>query len=283
MMTINELYQSGVELLKEAHKEDFEFDARCLLEFSLGLDTTQFLLSRSKFVTDDDKSEYLKLIKRRTDGEPLQYIIGKWEFYGNDFYVGEGVLIPRPETEILVDNAKDFLQNKTQPVIVDFCSGSGCIAISLAKLFPNALIYAVEKYPVAFSYLKKNITLNEIKNIKPINGDLFDNTLFDGISFDLIVSNPPYIRSDDIKALECEVLKEPVTALDGGKDGYDFYRFLSEFWFDKHLKADGAIMLECAEDQGNYLAEMLNLFGGKSKIVRDLSGLQRVVISHKQE
>ncbi len=280
-MTINNLFRHGVEVLKSAQKDDAEFDARCLMEHVLDIGTTEFFLSRANETDDSVKEHYLELINRRVNGEPLQYIIGKWEFCGNEFYVGEGVLIPRPETEMLVRFASDFLKVKKNPVIVDFCSGSGCIAVSVAKIIPDARVYAVEKYPQAFSFLQKNIALNNVENIKPINGDLFDKNALGALKPDLILSNPPYIRSGDIKALECEVLKEPLTALDGGVDGYDFYRFLSEFWFKEILKVGGAMMLECAEDQGDAIAEMLSVAGGKASVFNDLNGLQRVVTAYK--
>ncbi len=280
-MTINDLYKSGTEILLESNKDDADFDARCLIEYLFNIDSTQFLLKRSDEVTEESKNEYLTLICRRAKGEPLQYILGKWEFYSNEFYVGPGVLIPRPETEMLVDLAVDFLKDKKSPTVVDFCAGSGCIAISVAKLFPHAEIYAVEKYSEAFEYLKRNIAFSDVNNVTAVQGDVFDKNVLGDVVPDLILSNPPYIRSEDINSLSDEVLLEPKTALDGGVDGYVFYRFLCEYWFNERVKKGGAVMLECAEDQGDDIATMLEKNGNKVKVIKDFNGLQRVVTAYR--
>lgn len=279
--TVNDLFRFGTTKLNEAQVEDADFDARCLLESVLDISTSKFFMMRNEIVDIKLSQKYYELIERRCNCEPLQYIIGKWEFYGNSFYVGEGVLIPRPETEMLIDEATKFLSDKSDAIVVDFCSGSGCIAISIAKLFPNIKVYAVEKYDAAYSYLVKNISVNGVSNVTAVQGDIFDKNVLAGIQPDLILSNPPYIRSDDIKTLEREVRSEPHTALDGGEDGYDFYRFLSDFWFGEFLTNGTAIMLECAEDQGDTLAEMLSINSISTKVLIDYNGLQRVVIACK--
>lgn len=279
--TVNDLFRLGVGKLHEAQVEDSDFDARCLLELVLDVSTSKFFMMRNETVDAEISQKYFELIERRCNGEPLQYIIGKWEFYGNSFYVGDGVLIPRPETEMLIDEAKKFLDNKPDAVVVDFCSGSGCIAISIAKLFPGIKVYAIEKYDAAYSYLVKNISLNGVSNVIAVKGDVFDKNVLSGIQPDLILSNPPYIRSEDIKKLEREVQSEPHTALDGGEDGYDFYHFLADYWFAEYLSSGTAIMLECAEDQGETLAEMLSVNSTNVKILFDYNGLQRVVIAFK--
>lgn len=280
--TVNDLFRLGVGKLHEAQVEDADFDARCLLELVLDVSTSKFFMMRNETVDIAISQKYFELIERRCNGEPLQYIIGKWEFYGNSFYVGDGVLIPRPETEMLIDEAKKFLDNRSGAVVVvDFCSGSGCVAISIAKLFPDIKVYAIEKYDAAYSYLVKNISLNGVSNVIAVKGDVFDKNVLSGIQPDLILSNPPYIRSEDIKKLEKEVQSEPHTALDGGVDGYDFYRFLADYWFAEYLTGGTAIMLECAEDQGDKLAEMLSVNSTNVKILLDYNGLQRVVIALK--
>ena len=281
MKTVNEVYRSGVKLLELNNVEDAEFDARCLIEYLLDINTTQFMLSRQEKIDDDIQNRFIELINKRISGTPLQYIIGRWEFMGNTFIVGEGVLIPRPETEMLVDLAAEHLKSVDSPVIVDFCSGSGCIAISVAKLFPDAKVYAVEKYDEAYSYLVKNIELNNVKNVIAIQGDLFDKFVLDGVRPDMILSNPPYIRKSDIPTLSKEVLCEPHTALDGGNDGYDFYRFLCDYWFGEYLSDNSAMMLECAEDQGDYISDMFSEYTDNTKVVYDFNGLQRIVTSYK--
>lgn len=279
-MTINELYRQGMGMLEEAGRDNAGFDARCLIEFLLGISTTEYMLVRSDKADTKMFTEYMSLIRRRATGEPLQYIIGKWEFMDYEFFVGEGVLIPRPETELLVDFAVDYLKDKENPIVLDLCSGSGCIAISVAAKLRNARVYAVEKYDKAFSYLEKNIAHNGVKNVSAVKGDILDGSLLNDIKPDLILSNPPYIRSDEVPYLQQEVRREPSTALDGGRDGYDFYRVLASDWLQR-LQKGGAMAVECAEDQADEISQMFFLSRSKVNIINDLSGFPRVVTAIK--
>lgn len=279
-MTISELEKLGSQKLRASGKENSDFDARCLLEFVLNLNPTQYLLNRSEEVDSVCAEKFLSLVERRSNGEPLQYILGKWEFMGLPFYVGEGVLIPRPETEMLVEFALDFLKDKKNPVVIDLCSGSGCIAISVAKHLPNAKVYAVEKSDLAFPYLKKNIWLNCVFNVSAVHGDIFDRTLLSEIKPDLILSNPPYIRSPEIASLQSEVRNEPSMALDGGEDGLIFYREIANGWLDR-LGTGGAIAVECAEDQTEDIIRMFSEKTQYAEAFNDLSGLPRTVTAIK--
>ena len=279
-MTISELEKLGSQKLRASGKENSDFDARCLLEFVLNLNPTQYLLNRSEEVDSVCAEKFLSLVERRSNGEPLQYILGKWEFMGLPFYVGEGVLIPRPETEMLVEYALDFLKDKINPVVIDLCSGSGCIAISVAKHLPNAKVYAVEKSDLAFPYLKKNIWLNCVFNVSAVHGDIFDRTLLSDIKPDLILSNPPYIRSPEIASLQSEVRNEPSMALDGGEDGLIFYREIANGWLDR-LGTGGAIAVECAEDQTEDIIRMFSKKTQYAEAFNDLSGLPRTVTAIK--
>lgn len=279
-MTISELEKLGSQKLRASGKENSDFDARCLLEFVLNLNPTQYLLNRSEEVDSVCAEKFLSLVERRSNGEPLQYILGKWEFMGLPFYVGEGVLIPRPETEMLVEYALDFLKDKKNPVVIDLCSGSGCIAISVAKHLPNAKVYAVEKSDLAFPYLKKNIWLNCVFNVSAVHGDIFDRTLLSDIKPDLILSNPPYIRSSEIASLQSEVRNEPSMALDGGEDGLIFYREIANGWLDR-LGTGGAIAVECAEDQTEDIIRMFSEKTQYAEAFNDLSGLPRTVTAIK--
>ena len=279
-MTISELEKLGSQKLRASGKENSDFDARCLLEFVLNLNSTQYLLNRSEEVDSVCAEKFLSLVERRSNGEPLQYILGKWEFMGLPFYVGEGVLIPRPETEMLVEFALDFLKYKKNPVVIDLCSGSGCIAISVAKHLPNAKVYAVEKSDLAFPYLKKNIWLNCVFNVSAVHGDIFDRTLLSDIKPDLILSNPPYIRSPEIASLQSEVRNEPSMALDGGEDGLVFYREIANGWLDR-LGTGGAIAVECAEDQTEDIIRMFSEKTQYAEAFNDLSGLPRMVTAIK--
>ena len=279
-MTISELEKLGSQKLRASGKENSDFDARCLLEFVLNLNPTQYLLNRSEEVDSVCAEKFLSLVERRSNGEPLQYILGKWEFMGLPFYVGEGVLIPRPETEMLVEYALDFLKDKKNPVVIDLCSGSGCIAISVAKHLPNAKVYAVEKSDLAFPYLKKNIWLNCVFNVSAVHGDIFDRTLLSDIKHDLILSNPPYIRSPEIASLQSEVRNEPSMALDGGEDGLVFYREIANGWLDR-LGTGGAIAVECGEDQTEDIIRMFSEKTQYAEAFNDLSGLPRMVTAIK--
>lgn len=279
-ITINALCRQGAEILEDSGKENAGFDARCLMEHLLGVNTTEFMLKREEQADTHTFNEYMKLIRRRATGEPLQYIIGKWEFMDSEFFVGEGVLIPRPETELLIDFAVDFLKDKENPIVFDLCSGSGCIAVSVAKAVKNSKVFAVEKYDKAFGFLTKNIAHNNVKNVEAVKGDLFDSELLKDIQPDLILSNPPYIRSDEIPMLQQEVRREPQTALDGGKDGYDFYRALASIWLPR-LKKCGAMAVECAEDQADEISQMFFLSRSRVNIINDLSGFPRVVTALK--
>lgn len=277
--TIDALCREGAQMLEEAGRENAGFDARCLMEHLLGIDTTQFMLRRTENADTKVFSDYMRLIRRRATGEPLQYILGKWEFMDGEFFVGEGVLIPRPETELLVDFAVDFLKDKETPVVFDLCSGSGCIAISVAKAVKNAKVYAVEKFDEAFTYLEKNIAHNGV-GVTSVKGDIFDGTLLKDVRPDLILSNPPYIRSDELPFLQQEVRKEPATALDGGIDGYDFYRVLASDWLQR-LPKGGAMAVECGEEQADEISQMFFLSRSRVNIINDLSGFPRVVTAVK--
>ena len=192
-MTVAQLLEKGKSLLKENNIENYANEARWIFEafFECG---REYLVFHSEDETETEKTElYLELIKQRASGVPVQYVIGSWDFYGETFSVGEGVLIPRPETEMLVDFAVDYLKNKTNSVIVDLCSGTGFIGLSVAKTFPDSKVFLVEKSEKAFEYLKINLENFGCKNLTAINGDIFEGFESFGIPEpDLILSNPPY-------------------------------------------------------------------------------------------
>lgn len=275
-MTVSEIIKLGSQKLKAAKKDDADFDSQCLAAFVTGCNISTLRLKYSDSVTDSEETEFFGFIDRRINGEPLQYIIKEWDFMGRTFDVGEGVLIPRPETEQLVEYALDFLKDKSEPTVIDLCSGSGCIAVSIAAERPDAKVYAVEKFPGAFGYLLSNIGKIGVKNVNAVNGDIFDSTVLSDIEPDLILSNPPYIRTSDLSGLQEEVKKEPVTALDGGSDGYDFYRVLASHWMKK-LPKGGMIAVECGEDQTEYISELFKENADSAESLNDLSGLPRIV------
>lgn len=282
-MQISDIIKIGSDRLKKAGKEDAEFDARCIAEHVSKPMYINKRINIEELVSQErlDKlleESFFTIVEDRAKGEPLQYLLGEWEFMGLTFKVGEGVLIPRPETEMLVEFSIDFLKGKDNPIVFDLCSGSGCIAISVAKFCPNATVYAVEKFDAAFDYLLQNIELNEAKNVHAIKGDIFDKSLLSDTVPDLILSNPPYIRSDELDSLQEEVKKEPVMALDGGEDGYDFYRAIASDWI-KRLKKGGMIAVECAEDQTEFILDFFSENSTEVKPYKDYSGLPRGVIA----
>jgi len=225
-------------------------------------------------VTEEQVHAAKLLCTKRLKGEPLQYLFHEWEFYSLNFKVGVGVLIPRADTEVLVDIALEFLKTQNSADVVDLCSGSGCVAVSIAKNANNCHVTAIEKSPDAFEFLRKNIALNQV-NIQPILGDI---TTDIGGLYDLVVSNPPYIKSSIIPSLQAEVQYEPLMALDGGEDGLFFYRTIAEKWFH-HVKNRGKIMVEIGYDQSEEVCKIFETFGlSDIKTIKDYSGNDRVIV-----
>lgn len=224
-------------------------------------------------ITEEQYCGMLETAKKRTEGMPLQYIFGKWEFYGYEFFVGKGVLIPRPETELLIDLAVKKLSKNS--LILDLCSGSGCIPVAISKEI-GCKAYAVELYDEAFSYLKRNIVHNNA-DVTAIQGDALDNSHFSGITFDAIFSNPPYLTAEEMVNLQREVRYEPETALFGGDDGLDFYRRLFSLWKPR-LKQGGIFAVEVGDRQGEAVRSLMEQAGYSAEIIPDLQGIGRVVL-----
>lgn len=217
-------------------------------------------------------------VEKRIEGVPLQYILGEWEFYGLKFYVGEGVLIPRPDTEILAEQALTFLKNKPGSKALELCAGSGCVAVTIAK-YAHTAVTAVEVSPQAYAYLKKNIALHKVP-VTPVQGDLFDE--ISGV-FDLILANPPYVRTELLPTLSREVKHEPMLALDGGEDGLRFYRAIAELYRD-NLSAGGRMMFEIGYDQKDSVTEILDAAGYRNIVCyKDYGGNDRVISAEKAE
>lgn len=270
-MTYQELYRYAKDAVSVS-------EARCLFEELLGIDRMALVEKGSLKAGKDERMLIEEAVKKRREGYPLQYIIGKWSFMGNDFIVGEGVLIPRDDTEVAVNECFSAVKNIRRAKILDLCSGSGIIAVTLAKLLPDAEITALELEDRAFGFLEKNILLNKADNVRALKGDIFRAfSCIEDKSFDAIISNPPYIKRGEISALQKEVGFEPVSALDGGEDGLDFYRCIAENWLSK-LKNGGSITLEIGEEQAEDVTGLL-LEKGISDIrtVKDIQGLDRVI------
>lgn len=276
-MTVNEIYQSGLKLLENNNIENSKFEAQSLLQKAFSLDRVGFIMHKTDKADENCLHNFLKFIEKRISGEPLQYILGEWSFMGFDFKVGRGVLIPRDDTEVVVNLCIDFLKNRTDKKTVDLCSGSGAIAVALDKI-SGAEVTAVEIDETAFSYLETNVKENN-SSVKPVMADALEicETFADG-ELDLIVSNPPYIKSADIETLQKEVRPEPRLALDGGEDGCDFYREIVNRWSRK-LKKGGALAFELGENQADAVKVLMTEQGFSDfKISLDFGGAQRAII-----
>ncbi len=279
MMTWRELLKKGENELREAGIDDFRFDAFQLLLHISGFSKDTFYLNDNRPSDEISAMRYYDAINRRKTKEPLQYIIGKWDFFDSEFIVGKGVLIPRPETEELVSYVIDIIKNNNIRVVYDLCSGSGCIGLSIAKAVPSVKCYLFEYYDEAFSFSAENKKKLNIGNAEIIKINVLEGPSADLPKADIIVSNPPYIESDEILTLQDEVLREPVTALDGGKDGLVFYRSIFEKWVDS-LTDYGFIAFECGEGQSDEIAEIFSdCF--QCRTVFDVYGADRFVIGRK--
>lgn len=277
-MTLGEAYNYGKEVLHEAKIENFAFDAMCIFQNCFGKNRLDLVYCRTETADEKLLNKFKSDIDKRKMRYPLQYILGKWSFMGLDFLVGEGVLIPRDDTEVLVETSLSLIKNIKNPKIIDLCAGSGAVSISLAKARPDAEVTAIELSDVAFEYLQKNITMNKVQNVEAVKGDILkDFVLFSQNKFDLIVSNPPYIKSEEIVNLQTEVKIEPRIALDGGKDGLLFYKAILSNW-TKLLKSDRYICMEIGFDQGEDLKNLLKHYNySEVNIVLDINNLDRVV------
>ncbi|MBS1339669.1 MAG: peptide chain release factor N(5)-glutamine methyltransferase [Clostridia bacterium] len=270
-MNISELLVNGKHLLKDI--EDGNIKARILLEYILKLSREKIVSNPNIEVSDNNVEFYLNKINDIKNGMPIQYITNKQEFMKLNFYVDKNVLIPQPDTEILVEKAIEICNNHGNDIkILDLCTGSGAIGISIAKNIKNAKVYATDIKNTVIDIAKQNAKQNNVDNIEFIVSDMFEN--IQEKDFDIIVSNPPYIETDVIKTLPTEVRNEPIIALDGGKDGLKFYKIiLSEY--KKYLKKDGYLLLEIGYNQAKSVGELINL---NYSIIEDLAGNDRVII-----
>ena len=271
-------------LFEQSGIEDPAREAEMLITGLLDIDRAG-LYADDAGIPEDRAQHIDDLAVRRTRGEPIQYLIGCLPFYGLTIYVGSGVLIPRPETELLIDEAVKAVERQASRValerisekftILDLCTGSGCIALSMARHFPDAIVYGVDASEAAMVYATQNALANDVHNVCFKLGDLFApvNTLH----FDCIVSNPPYVRHDEIKSLQREIREhEPISALDGGRDGLVFYRRIFRD-APAYLKDNGIIMLEIGFGQSSAVRE-LALSAGFTQLhfIKDFAGIERI-------
>ncbi|MBR6622652.1 MAG: peptide chain release factor N(5)-glutamine methyltransferase [Ruminococcus sp.] len=256
MVSRSVLFEECIKALENSGNPDARFDALCI--FQDMLNETHPLFLPSEPVEESAEKKIRELTEKRCFGYPLQYLLGQWEFFGFPVKVGEGVLIPRPDTETLVEQIIDICKKNhlESPEIADLCSGSGCIAIALKKHIPGAKVYAVELSDEALVYLRQNVSVNNT-DIEIIQGDVLDENFsrrFSGL--DIIVSNPPYLTGEEMQSLQTEVSYEPEKALYGGTDGLDFYRRMTALWKDS-LKTGGWLAYEFGMGQHDAVKEIL--------------------------
>lgn len=279
-MKIKELIVKGMQNLKENQIEDSNMKARILMQYITQKSREQLVLDMNEEISQEKEMIYFKYLQELIKGKPLQYITHHQEFMGLDFYVDENVLIPQPDTEVLVEETMKIIEikRKTTEVtknkmnqeksetnhiikILDLCTGSGAIAISLAKYLQNNAIekdikiIGIDISKQALEIAKKNAKMNEVE-VKLILSDMFKQIKDDKkMIFDIIVSNPPYIETNAINTLSKEVQNEPHIALDGGEDGLEFYKIIANEGY-KFLKKDGYILVEIGYNQRKNVTEL---------------------------
>jgi release factor glutamine methyltransferase len=286
-----ETLQSARKLLEISGLNDADREAELIVSHCLGIDRLH-LYKEDPDIPENILLQIYGYIRRRAAREPLQYILGYTEFHGLKIKVGPGVLIPRPETELLVEEAIKILRNAGKGTgkvkvsynlkILDLCLGSGCIALALAREFPDAQVYGTDTSEVALTYARENADRNRMQNVTFLKGSLFDPLKNSDLKFDVIISNPPYIKRDEIGNLQPEIRDwEPVEALDGGEEGLDYYKMLIPE-AGNYLKENGYLVLEIGIGQSDEVKWMAEEASFQDIIViRDYSGIERILIANK--
>ena len=279
-MTVRDYYINAKNLLQKSGIEDFAYDARLILENILSIGHNEWLISLNKTIPSEKLALLDEKLEKRQNRYPLQYILGEWNFYKYSFKVGEGVLIPRSDTEILVEKCCEYLKTVKQPKVLDLCAGSGCIGISIAKDFPQSAVFAVEKFDSALEYLNKNIEHNNATNVTVIKGDVLLGDGKDGV-YNLIVSNPPYIPPCEMEIISPETRYEPKTALLGGQEGMLFYKAIVKEYKNSLIKG-GMLAFEVGINEDRKVAEILKTADFKNiTVTKDFNGINRVVTAIK--
>ncbi len=281
-MTITEWLTHARDRLSRTGCPDPDIDARWIAEDTLGMTRQDLVFEGDRAIPRAQLYTLESMLDRRAAGEPVQYILGSADFMGLRFRVDHGVLIPRQDTETLVEAALiDLRQRPGQPTLLDLCCGSGCVGLSLASLAPHARITLTDISPEALEIAKANQKALEVR-AEFRQGDLFN--ALDRERFDVITANPPYIPSGELPALQREVRFEPALALDGGADGLDFYRRIAEAAPD-HLNPGGALFLEVGIRQAQPVLELVkaHLPCAEAGTIKDLNGVERVVFGKTRD
>jgi len=274
-LTIGEWLRHSIEALEQSGCPDPAIDARWIAEDVLEMSATALRFEAQKALDEAQLETLNAFLNRRLQGEPVQYILKRSDFMGMRFYVDKRVLIPRQDTETLVEAVIIALHGRHEPKVLDLCTGSGAIGISIGTLVPGADVTLSDISTAALEVAKKNAH-NLNVNLTLRHGNLFDAVGRD--KFDLIVSNPPYIPSCELEDLQSEVKFEPELALDGGADGLDFYRRIASE-APAHLNKGGSIYLEVGIDEAQDVLNLLkeHMDCADSGIIRDLGGIERIV------
>ena len=263
-MELKKVIEKGAISLKVANIESPKLKARMLMQFILNVPRQYIIVNDMQDISEEIQKEYFKAIEQLKQNIPIEHITNQKEFMKLNFFVNKNVLIPRQDTEILVEEVIDIAKKINAKKILDLCTGSGAIAISLAKYIPQSQITATDISEKALKVAKKNAIMNYVDNqITFIESNLFQNIKKE--KYDMIVSNPPYIKREELKKLDKQVQKEPSIALDGGYDGLDFYRKIINQSYE-YLKYKGFLCLEIGYDQKEDVIDLIKEAGNFTQI-----------------
>ena len=277
-MDVSHLLQQAVSRLEASGSDEPQANAQWLLAYALGVSRTWVLANGAAEVPAEACGKFQQMLARKEAGEPLSHIVGTQPFCGLDIRVTPDVLTPRPETEELVELAAGAFDRRGRYEFVDMCTGSGCIAVALAHKFPNSTVLAVDKSEAALRVAQENIHAHRLQDrIQLLQSDVWENVMG---TFDLIISNPPYIPTADLDGLTREVKHEPRLALDGGADGYAVTRPLCVA-ADGYLKPGGLLALELCKGQAWPLARGLAEIGWKADVKKDIFNIERFVLARR--
>lgn len=281
-MTVKELMWKAEAILKAGGCETPAFDSMCLLEDIGGVGRGKVDSSLQTNLSEESCKRVLTAARCRAAGEPLQYLLGTWDFLNLTLEVGKGVLIPRPETELLCELAAERLPKGRKTSVLDLCAGTGCVGLGIASLCPTATVTALELSKTAFGYLQRNIARYPALSVRAVHADVLTEAHRFTESVDAVVSNPPYIPDADMGSLQREVQHEPSMALAAG-DGYRFYRIIAQQWIRK-IKTNGFVAVEVGIGQSEMVEELFKQAGlQKVHSFKDFSGIPRVVCGEKQQ
>ncbi len=291
MKTFEKLFRDGCLILEKAGIEEARLDAWLLLEYVTGKNRAWYFAHGDEKVQEEEARQYEELCRKRSCHIPLQHLTQNACFMGYDFYVDENVLVPRQDTETLVEEALKLLKNQQAPSVLDMCTGSGCILLSILKEIPEASGVGADLSEAALKVAKKNAERLQVQDRAFFtHSDLFSGEYFTQngsrkqTEYDMLISNPPYIATEEIQKLMEEVrLHDPYMALDGKEDGLYFYRSITARC-SRYLKPGGWLLYEIGYDQGSSVSDIMEEAGfDHVKVKKDLAGLDRVVLGQKNK